>query len=340
MGFAWFGFVRRLVALGQWIDRKRFGEALQRPLDRPVVIVGNPRSGTTFLHRYLARSGLLAGSQLYGMVFPSVTLRRVLRPLLPLLEVVSPARFHRSAAHHTSLSSEETDDVLVFLRFLDGFFLYGFIWAWADEDLLDAVDPSVRDTFDRDMAWSDRAWRTLALAEGADRVVIKSFTLGANLPAFLERYPDARVLYLVRDPVQTIPSGLSLITGVLDNAFGLDRVDPARRQRYHDRIYAAFIELYRRFIADWSAGRIDRSRVMVVPYSRMMADFDGLMDELLAFAELDATPALRQKIAATASRQRAYTSAHRYGPEDFGLDGEQIRRDCAFVYEAFPDLSP
>ena len=108
---------------------------------------------------------------------------------MPFLEKVSPARHHSTAAHKTSLQSVETDDVAIFFRYMDGFFLYGFILSWAEENLFSWVDPQVRDTSDRDYKWLESIWLRNQFMAGCDRTVGKLFSLSANLPNFLERFP-------------------------------------------------------------------------------------------------------------------------------------------------------
>jgi hypothetical protein len=46
------------------LDRIAFPGYRQQPIDRPIFIVGNPRSGTTFLHRLLLGAGDTAGDVL------------------------------------------------------------------------------------------------------------------------------------------------------------------------------------------------------------------------------------------------------------------------------------
>jgi hypothetical protein len=74
---------------------------------------------------------------------------------------------------------------------------------------------------------------------------------------------------------------------------------------------------------------------MVVSYNRMMNDFDGLMAEMIPFFDMNPTPAQLEAIRETASKQRAYQSAHKYNLERYGLDADRTRRDCAFVYETW-----
>ncbi len=299
------------------------------------MIVGNPRSGTTFLHRFLVEQEVGAGLRLWEMMFPSLILRRLVRPLLPALERISPARHHSTVAHDTGLTSVETDDASMLFRHFDGFFLYGFILAFADKDYRAMFEPTVRDTSKRDFDWFERIWRDSAFGHASHRVVAKLFSLGTRMPRFMERFPEARVLYMVRDPVQVIPSGLSLVTGVLDKRFGFWKLPEATRRRFLDRLYDAFVLLLRTFHDDWVAGRVPRDRVMLVRFDRLMQDFDGLMDEMLPFLGVEKTPRLASEIARVAAEQRSFQSKHTYDAQKFGIEEGRIRRDCAFVYETF-----
>ena len=96
---------------------------LNKKIKKPILIVGNPRSGTTFIHRYLSNNGIGAGSRLYQMVFTSIILQKLIKPILPILERISPAKFHSDEVHKTNLSAIETDDPSLLFRFFDGFFL-------------------------------------------------------------------------------------------------------------------------------------------------------------------------------------------------------------------------
>ncbi len=332
--------LRMLVATGMAVDNLFIPGLKRSRADRPIVIVGNPRSGTTFLHRFLVDNRVGAGLRLWEMMFPSLTLRTLVRPFLPVLETISPARHHSTVAHDTGLTSIETDDASMLFKHFDGFFLYGFILAFADEDYRAMFEPTTRDTSARDFAWFERLWRDNAFRHESHRVVAKLFSLGTRMPKFMAHFPDARVLYMVRDPVEVIPSGLSLVTGVLDKRFGFWKLPQATRDRYIGRLYDAFVLLLRTFHDDWVNGRVPKDRVMIVRFDRLMKDFDGLMDELLPFAGVEKTPELAAEIARVAAKQRTFKSEHKYDAAKFGIEADRIRKDCAFVYETFLGGAP
>jgi hypothetical protein len=330
-----FGVVRTVVAIGMALDNLFFPKLAKTRANRPIVLVGNPRTGTTFLQRFLSDEGFGAGMELFLMLYPSLCLQKLLRPLLPLLEKISPAKFHSTEAHQTSLSSVETDDVAVLFRHLDGFFLYGFFLSWDEEDRLSWFDPRVRDTSKRDMDWLDKLWRRSLVLHKADRNIAKVFSFAVRLPQFLERFPEAQILYMARDPLSVIPSSMSLVIGVLDRAVGFWSQPEAIRRRWLDRMYKAWVLLLHKFHEDWTTGVIDKKRVFIVRYDRMMMDFEGMMDEMCTFLGHEMTPALRATIAKKGEKQRKYESEHKYDLAKYGLTEEQIRKDCAFFYETF-----
>jgi len=333
-GFFWAN-IRLVGAAGMALDTLLFPKLRSQEVRAPIVLVGNPRTGTTFLQRFLCDEGYGAGLEVYRMLYPSILVQKILKPFLPMLEAVSPAKWHRTKAHDTSLVSVETDDVGVLFRYLDGFFLYGFFLAFDEEDHQRWFEPEIRDTTGRDFAWLRELWRRSLVAHGSDRVVAKLFSLGTRLPAFLQAFPDAKILYMARDPLNTIPSGMSLVSGVLENAFGFSKLPEATRKRWLERLYTGLVELQRRFHADYVSGRVPRDQVYVVRYDRMMVDFEGLMDEIHTFLGVQPTESQKKAIAEQGAKQRKYKSEHAYDLARFGLDEARIRRDCAFYYETF-----
>ena len=326
--------LRMIVGIGRIFDHVIFW-GIRKRLKDPIIIVGNPRSGTTFLHRFLIKENIGTGSQLWQMLYPSVILQKCIKPFLPILEKISPARHHSTAAHKTSLTSVETDDVSLLFRYLDGFFLYGFFLTFDDEDLFHWVDPNITDRSSRDFSWFESMWKRNILTNKGERYIGKLFSLSSNLPAFQKRFPDAKVLYMVRDPLNVIPSGLSLVTGVLDKKFNFWSLDEKIRMRFIDRLYNALIELLNRFHHDWTNNNINKENVLVVRFDIMMNDFETLMDQIINFIDIEKKDSLAKVIQDTAESQKNYKSKHKYDLEKFGLTEDRIKMDCKAIYQTF-----
>ena len=327
--------LKLFVFIGVVLDNLFIISLKRTKISSPIIIVGNPRSGTTFLQRFLVDNKLGVGSELWKMIYPSIIIQKLIKPILPILEYISPAKHHSTDAHQTSLTSIETDDVGILFRYFDGFFLYGFILCWADENYLDWVDPNIRDNTKRDFNWLDSVWKRNLVTSGHQRIIAKLFSLSLNAPQFIKKYPDAKLLYMVRDPINVIPSGLSLVTGVLDKKFGFWNQKKEVRDKFIARLYKGLIELLNRFATDWNSGAINKNNVRVVKFDYMMNNFKGLMNDILDFINIEKDELLIKNIQITADKQKKYISKHKYDLEKFGLNDEKIKKDCSLYYETF-----
>jgi hypothetical protein len=324
-----------LVSFNQVLDHIFFPSLRRKKIKRPIIVVGNPRSGTTFMQRFLVDNGFGTGSRLWKLIYPSLVMQSFLKPLLPFLEKVSPAKHHATAAHKTSLTGMEADDPALLFRYFDGFFVLAFLLSWSKKDYSDLFRPELRDTSKRDFDWFEKVWRRVLVSENQDRIVGKLFSLGIRLPKFLERFPDAKILYTARDPLSTVPSGMSLVTGVLDGWFGFWKLPEEKRAHFIKRLYKGLLALSLEFQKHYAESEDLRKKIKIVTFDRMMKDFDTLMPEIVEFVGEEMTPKLEAVIVETAEKQRAYTSGHQYDLAKYGLTEEQIRKDFAPFYDTF-----
>ena len=325
--------LKLIVSIGRTLDHLVYKNIEIK--ENPVIIVGNPRSGTTFLHRFLIKNRLGTGSQLWQLIYPSIIIQKFIKPFLPILEKFSPARHHSTVAHKTSLTSYERDDVSFLFRYFDGFFVYGFFLSFSDEDLFDWIDPNHRDTSARDFEWLKSVWETNLISNQGERYIGKLFSIAGNLPKFQFYYPDAKILYMIRDPLRVIPSSLSLITGVLDKRFKFWSLKKPIRDRFIQRLYIALVELLNRFLIDWKSNRIDKRNVLIIPFDKMMENFEMVMDDVLSFLDIKNNENLKKEIFDVAQVQRNYKSKHNYNLSRFGLKESQIKDDCKNIYKTF-----
>ena len=328
-----------ISALTLRLDRILFPSYREKPIDRPIFIVGNPRSGTTFLHRLLLGAGDTAAFELWEMLFPAITARKLLGRIVPRLDRLSPARYHPSDIHDTNLRGIETDDVLWFFRTLDGPFAWAYFFAWQDNwgSALCRREMGVEGVTDRDRErffnYHEECWRRNLAYKKVNRILAKTSMLTFRLD---EVYPDARFVLTHRDPVEVIPSGMSLVSGVLDNGYDAwNHTSEADQQRWVENVYQASCEMLRSFHDAYTSGRIPQKNLCVVRYTDLLQNLEPTMARILDFVEVEPSAEFVAEVRAQAERQRSYKSRHQHSPEKFALDPERIRRDLAFVYETF-----
>ena len=106
-----------------------------------------------------------------------------------------------------------------------------------------------------------------------------------DLPALLEVFPDARLIFTHRDPKQVVGSAASLAWN--QTIIYSDHNDPAQTGRQWLGKTATMIERMRA-----ARDAIPRDRMIDVQYDDMETDWRGTMERVYRFLELDMAPAV------------------------------------------------
>lgn len=331
---------REWTMFSMQLDRFFFPAWRRQRVDRPVFIIGHPRSGTTMLHRSLTSTGDFVVFKFWHLLFPSLTSRKLLGPLMDYLirqgkDVIVP----KSVGHLFSLGAVDEEDFLFLFHALTQFYppLSGLAFSEYDFDdivFCDSLPVSLRR---ESMAWFDGCLRRQILFTGRKRVVTKMNYSALRVRTLLEAYPDARIVYLVRSPLDTIPSHLSLHQNACYHQWGRDRIPPDVLNRYIQRRYQHnVVSLYRYMDDLLAAGDLPESQVITVRYEDMMQDLDGEVGRVAAFCNLDLSAALHRSIAEQANIQRGYKREHSiHKMEDFGLTRADVLRDLGFIFDRY-----
>jgi hypothetical protein len=151
--------------------------------------------------------------------------------------------------------------------------------------------------------------------------VLKGFH-AARFPDFFAAYPDARVLYIHRDPVQSIASRIQMAADLTEGLTG--SVDIAEQARIHTALGRAG------FHAVLDNPMIDDPRIHHVRYPDFMADQVGALRGFYRFAGRALSPAAEDAM-------RAYLAANRgdrHGKFEYStdlIDGDVVALHAEFA---------
>lgn len=299
----------------------------------PVFLIGHLRSGTTFLHRYMGAMFKELGTlKMWDMLFPSTLMRFFLFPLRPIIQRISLDSMYDPKIHKTGLFALETDDIALSFRFSGGLLTWIYFKVWGDFE-------SRRD-FRRQMKEISARKKYLDYMEKlyakklpqSGRFFSKSFTFLFNIEQIFRKYPDAKIVMLIRDPLQTIPSTLSLELDIQKHLNNLDEYPEIKKEYYINRLYETSLIYYRAF---HSVVTKHHEKLYVITHRRMKEDFNGTMKEICDFCSLELTEQRKEKILTQHKKQKEFKSEHRYNIKEFGLSEEKIRKDFGFVYENY-----
>jgi hypothetical protein len=250
--------------------------AVRRPaLPTPIFILGHWRSGTTHLVNLLAATGRFAVPTPVDVGLPAERLL-VGRPLEPLLAKLVPAGRWIDAVGVDRTAPQEDEVALANLgapSFFEPYYLPdGFRRRWRDVVFLDAAGTR---------RWLDRAARyyaRLALEHPGKPLLIKNPVYTARLAALAARFPEARFVHCVRDPLEVYGSTLRF-HHKLGEVLGLTR---ARPEEVEATVVETYAEMMRRFEHDRAA--LPTARVVDVRYEQLrdrpLATLEGLYDAL------------------------------------------------------------
>lgn len=303
---------------------KRHPEILARPLKNPVVIVGPMRSGTTRLHRLLASDQRFAHLRSFETIspVPRPEFEDVLagekedfRPKLAarIMKVARLANPRTLSIHPTGpYEPEEELGLLVASMWSmkhDAQWHVPSYAQWCEgENPVEAYRHMAN--LLRLIGWSQqesslRPW------------ILKTPQHMLDLPALLEVFPDARLIFTHRDPKRVVGSAASLAWN--QTIIYSDHNDPAQTGRQWLGKTATMIERMRA-----ARDAIPRDRMIDVQYDDMETDWRGTMERVYRFLELDMAPAVDGMQRFLDRSARLKRRPHRYSLAEFGLRADEV----------------
>lgn len=310
---------------------KRHPEILEIHIDRPIIIAGLPRSGTTHLVNWLAQDKRLRSLTLWESEEPV--------PSRQLAPGESDPRVQRSAelwGHFTAMlpllpamhgmeaSSIHEDNELLFMD------LNSYNWEfqarlprWIDYYFTHDRTGSYR--------YEKKVLQVLTWFRGPNRWILKSPQHMENLAPLKAVFPDASLVITHRDPIAVLRS-LTTMLGYCDRT-RRDPIDPHGLARH----WAARIErLLRACIKQREAWGSDQS--LDVLFDDYMADQEWVMRRVYAMAGLDLTSDVEDALVAYLNdNPRNKHGKIIYDLEGtFGIDTVALRDRFAFYFDRFP----
>nr|WP_277754118.1 sulfotransferase [Porphyrobacter sp. GA68] len=322
----------RLLAQ-MWFDRHP--EILARPIKRPVVIVGPMRSGTTRLQRLLAsdhRFTYLRGFETISPVprpdFEEVLAGRAVdfRPVLAkrIMRVARLANPRTLSIHPTGPYQPEEELGLLAASFWG--MKHEAQWQvpgygrWCEGE--DAT-PAYRHMANllRLVGWSQQA-------SSLKPWILKTPQHMLDLPALLNVFPDARIIFTHRDPAAVVGSAASLAWN--QTIIYSDHVEPGavgrewlrKTEQQIDRMRAARVS-------------VPPGRAIDIQYEDVEGDWRGTMASIYRFLDLNmapAIPAMEQYLLAVRALKRR---PHDYALDQFGLEAAAVRERMGDYINAF-----
>jgi Sulfotransferase family len=330
--FGWFGarwdMVRFLCNLLRLRDEeKRDHTILKEAINRPIFVLGLPRSGTTFLHNLLSHDPDNLVPRCWQTIYPYPERgirallgdrrpRVVARQFAQFLALVPELRsLHPLDAYAAQECIEITGQVIRSLRFDTTHYVPSYA-AW-----LEAAGHLEAYQFHR------RFLQHLQHQNAGGRWILKTPDHIFAFDALRAVYPDALFIFVHRDPLSVLPS-VARLTEVLRLPFARS-VDRLQIGRQVNERWIQGADLLLR-----ATEQIQADRLFQVHYATLIREPFSVISTIYRHFALpmtgDAEAAIKRAIA---ERPNGGYGQNSYRFEDYGLDPAKLRRQ----YEAYTE---
>lgn len=326
LGLPLFVTLQAVHWLGFLLDELLFPAYRHVAVERPLFIVGIPRSGTTFLQRTLAEDDRFTTTAMWEcLLAPSITERMIYRGLGRLLAPLKsrlPSRtvsfFSQMEAIHELGLQEPEEDFLLLLPVFACFILIVVFpeaeWLWRlayfDERLSEREKEILLGFYRRCVQ------KHLYVHGGERRYLSKNPSFSSLITGLTSAFPDGQIVVTVREPAATVPSQLSSLRPALA-LIGSGTITP----RFQNRIIDMLHGYYRYFGKILPRPTMDS---LILTNQQLKNDLKESLIRIYHHIDL-ILPADFARFGDQIARDSAtYKSRHRYQLADFGLDKATI----------------
>lgn len=308
---------------------KRHPELDDIQIERPIVITGFFRTGTTFLHNVMAADPNNRVARAWELSYP---VGRLGDPLGDVAWRRAQAKFtfgfnqaaipDQGVAHHVTADSYEEcffllENDMAVLTFWVGFGAYDYARAMLGWDMIEPYE------------FHEVQLKILSAQQFAKRWVLKCPWHIWNLDALMTIYPDAQIIFTHRDIAKALASHCSLAARLASKV--LRSLDVEELGAFW--LDYAKIGLDR---AMKSREKIPESQIYDVRLRDMMAAPMTVLRDIYDHFDLEMTEEVAGLLEARiAEKPTSQEGEHDYRIEDFGLTNEQVRETLKAYNDRF-----
>ncbi|GAB4503600.1 MAG: hypothetical protein Fur0043_05920 [Anaerolineales bacterium] len=323
-----------------WLDDILYPAYKQQPVEKPLFILGNFRSGSTFLHRLLSRDDNFTSLTIWDIYLaPSVTQKKITQfvsrldkrlghHLHRLLYAFDRATLGKIRIHPISFFKPEEDEN-IHLQNWDGYFT-SYLFPFLDElpDYIHFDQTLTPDHKRRIMTFYKSMLQRHLYATGKKYFVAKNPAFSPKIETLSQFFPDARIIYLVRNPLDMLPSTVSWINYARGHF-----TDPGEGTFYLDEILDLTQHWYRHPLRYLDAHPSPRH--LILRYDDLIQNPEGVIRGFYEQFGYPEQPALDRIVDEAVKETLTFKSDHAYSYEKMGFTRQQIVALYADIFERF-----
>lgn len=337
-----FTVVSLAVLFFRLLDEILFPGYRNLKIERPVFIIANPRSGTTFLHRLFCLDEERYGyTLLYHTIFPSITIfklidffgaidRRIGSPMRKTFDYLDGVFFKGWENIHPMgfNQSEEDEGTFIFTLITSGIFL---LCPYMDE--IDYVKfPDLMSEKERKCLsqYYKNTIQRFMYALGSDKVFLsKNVMSTGRLNTIIETFPDAKIVYVVRSPYEAVPSFISMFSA----AWKSHSPEIPETSKYHRAWGELAIDYYTYFHEHIQ--QLPESQWCTLKYEDLVENPHREMVKIYSQLGMNVSPVFDERLKNASQRAKKYKSGHSYSLEQYGMTRSEVLQKLEPIFDKY-----
>jgi len=331
-----------LLLVFRLMDEVLFFRYRKTKIECPVFIVSNPRSGTTFMHRLLCMDEeRYVYMLLYHTIIPSVTFykiiliisaldRRIGRPFRRFFNWASAWIFKGwQGIHPMGFNQSEEDEGLYIFSFLS--VAVCLICPYMDElKYLTIVDEMPERARRNLRKYYHSSMQRFMYAEGSGKTLLnKNVITTGRLHTILDVFPDAHIVYLIRDPKSAVPSFISMFSAPW-KWIAPNLEENGVEYRALGQIAIDFYNYFHK-----NKNKFKPENLYVLPYKKLIANPMQAVEDIYVHFDMEMSDAFMARLEAHLNSPKKYKSGHTYSLGKYGFTEAEIEEKLGEVMREY-----
>ena len=308
----------------------------------PIFVIGNGRSGTTHMHRLLSGDKKqVSFFKTYELMLPAILQKKFVRAVAYVDREFFSGRIEKwfknkqdsslqtvSKMHKWDADGAEEDDMLMMLNFSSVSLTFPFPYMKELKYLFETDKRPVA-TRRRIMSYYKAAIKRQLFINGSSYIhVCKSPQFTLKIHTLREAFPDAKFIYMIRHPYESIPSIVNLMSWYWKNAGApVDVINDSSKR-------LADLQLRQYQYGIKAMDELPKKDIYIVLFPRLVESPKTLLKQIYnrfnfsISSEYDAFLDLEEE------RAKSFTSHHEYDQPSID-EKAHILREVGYLFERF-----
>lgn len=311
----------------------------------PVFIISNPRSGTTYLHNlFCLDEKRFTYFRLYHTFFPSILFYKFIKLLIKIdshIGWIMKKFFNRieeyffgswDGVHTLRFEQSEEDEGIFTLQMMSP--AIGLFCPWFNKMdwivILDNLDEKKKKKM---MSFYKNTLQRFVYAWGEGKtLLVKNVLSTGRINMMLESFPNAKIIYPVRSPYNTIPSIISMFTAPWRIIAPSIPKDSPEFRAWGDISISYYLHFTK--IID----SLNPANFYTFNYNDLINDPYALMMAIYNHFDLEVEKEFDSALLEACNMNKKYKSIHKYTLEEYGFSKEIINRRLHPFFERYPEF--